>query len=235
MTQARWRSYLRIVAIGLVAIAVAGCSKSYRYKLTVAVNTPDGVKHASSVVEVLVENVVFPERGTFSNLRGEALYLDLGSGARPLVALLTNQIRGYYGWTRYAGPNLEFVCELYNMAPPTNIMDAVATIARQRGPRKIDSGRLPDLVTFADVNNPGSVIQVNPDNLQATLGPGVSWNEITLEVTDEPITTGIKSRLPWLSAYRGKRLDGRTDHGKNTLANTLTIADFAQPRDIEKD
>lgn len=233
MTRATWQSYLRIVAIGLVAIALAGCSKSYRYKLTVGVNTPDGVKRASSVVEVVVQNVVFPERGTFSSLRGEALYVDLGSGARPLIVLLTNQFRGYYGWTRYAGPNLEFVCELYNVAPPPNIMDAMATIARQRGPRKIDSGRLPDLVTFADVNSPGSVIQVNPDNLQATLGPGVSWNDITFEVTDEPITTGIKPRLPWLSAYRGRRLDGRTDHGKNTLPNTLTTSDFAQPGDTE--
>jgi hypothetical protein len=31
------------------------------------------------------------------------------------------------------------------------------------------------------------------------LGPNITWNEIALESTDEPITTGIDKKLPWLS------------------------------------
>ena len=64
------------------------------------------------------------------------------------------------------------------------------------------------------------------NNLQATLGPGVSWNEITLESTDEPITTGIKAKLPWIPAYRHRMLDGNSLSYGKTLANTLGAFDF---------
>ena len=116
------------VALASVATRTGARARAYKERAGSRIgyftsfDGPDGVKRASSVVEVSFQNVVLPERGTFSNLRGEALYVDLGSGARPLVALLTNQIRGYYGWTRDAGPNLEFMCELYDVAPPTNII-----------------------------------------------------------------------------------------------------------------
>ena len=78
---------------------MTGCGKSesYRYKLTLAVNTPAGVKRGSSVVEVSFYEVSVPARGTMHKLHGEALYLDLGSGARPLIALLTSRLHPKYG------------------------------------------------------------------------------------------------------------------------------------------
>ena len=47
---------VRLAAAALMALAVSACgrSESYRYKLTLAVNTPSGVKRASSVAEVLL-------------------------------------------------------------------------------------------------------------------------------------------------------------------------------------
>jgi hypothetical protein len=86
-------SFLRLAAIILIGVCLTGCGKSesYRYKLTLAINTPQGVKRASSVVEVLFWDVSIPARGTMHKLRGEALYLDLGPGARPLIALLTRR------------------------------------------------------------------------------------------------------------------------------------------------
>ena len=103
----------------------------------------------------------------------------------------------------------------------------VARLARLRGPRRSTPADLPDLVTFADVNEPKSVIEVNPNDLRATLGQNVTWNEIALEMTDEPITTGLKAKLPWLSAYFEKnlRLDGSAKH---ELANKLSSFDFDQ-------
>src|SRR6202035_6124819 len=82
------RSCLRLATVAALAVALAGCGRteSYRYKLTLAVNTPDGVKRGSSVGEVVFWNVSIPDRGTMHKLRGEALYLNLGAGARPLVA-----------------------------------------------------------------------------------------------------------------------------------------------------
>jgi hypothetical protein len=234
------RSLLRLVAIAAISLCLAGCGKteSYRYKLTLAVNTPAGVKRGSSVVEVVFWDVSIPARGTMHKLRGEALYLDLGSSARPLIALLTSQLHPKYGpeqrWTRDAGPGARQMSRLYGQAPSEDFMDDVPRIARMLGPHRIAPTELPDLVTFADVNDPKSVIEVNPNDLQATLGPNVTWNEITLESTDEPITTGIVRKLPWLPAYFEKNLDG-SDHGaKRELANILSWFDFDQSGDLKR-
>jgi hypothetical protein len=233
------RSSLRFAAVVMIALTLAGCGRteSYRYKLTLAVNTPDGVKRGSSVVEVMFYEVSFPERGTMHKLRGEALYLDLGPGARPLVALLTRQLpKGSSGrhWTRDAGPETRWISRTYDQTPSQDFIEDVPRIARKRGPRQITPADLPDLVTFADVNDPKSVIEVDPKDLQATLGPNITWNEITLESTDEAITKGIKTKLPWIPAYYDRMLDGDRYHGKTTTANTLSTADFDESGDLEK-
>jgi hypothetical protein len=231
-------SFIRLAAIVAMGLCLAGCGRteSYRYKLTLAVDTPEGVKRGSSVVEVLFYDVSFPERGTMHKLRGEALYLDLGPGVRPLIALLTCKLHTIEGndqpWTLDAGPGTRTLSRIYNLSPSPDYMDDVPRIARMRGPRQITPSDLPDLVTFANINDPGSVIEVDPNNLRATLGPNIAWYEITLESTDEPVTTGIEMKLPWLPAYHGKMLDGDTLHyygAKKTLANTFSTADFKWP------
>jgi hypothetical protein len=224
----------RVAAVVLITLGLAGCGKTetYRYKLTLAVNTPEGVKRASSVVEIMFWDVTVPANGTMHKLCGEALYLDLGPSAKPLLALLTSQLHPKYWnnerWSRDAGPNLDFFLRLYGQAPSDNVLAGVSLLARLRGPRSTTPNDLPDLVTFADINDPKTVIEVDPKDLQATLGPNITWNEIMLESTDEPVTTGIKTKLPWIPAYSDKMLDGAHYKDKTTPANTLSTADFDQ-------
>jgi hypothetical protein len=234
--------FTRLAALVAIGLCLAGCGRteSYRYKLTLAVNTPNGVKRGSTVDEVLFYEVSIPARGTMHKLRGEALYLDLGPGERPLIALLTNYIREKHGvangWTRDAGPGTATLSRLYGPAPRQDFMDDVACIAQLRGPRKITPADLPDLVTFADVNDPKSVIEVDPESIQTALGPNVSWNEITIESTDEPVTTGIEMKLPWIPSYFEKnlRLDGSNLGQASALANTLSWSDFDQGGDLKR-
>jgi hypothetical protein len=232
----------RLVAVLSMTVALASCGDgaSYRYKLTLAVNTPEGVKRGSSVVEEAFWNVSIPERGTPHKLRGEALYLDLGPGARPLIALLTSQLHRKrekdQSWTRDAGPDHNLIARIYGETLQNDLLDYVRRVARMRGPRQITAADLPDLVTLADTNDPSSVIEVDPNNLQATLGSNVTWNEITLESTDEPITKGLRAKLPWIEPYfqQNLRLDG-LNHGFNKgLANTLNWADFDLSGDLKR-
>jgi hypothetical protein len=231
------RSLLGLVTAAAVLVGLVGCGRteSYRYKLTLAVNTPEGIKRGSSVVEVTFRGVSIPARGTMHDLRGEALYLDLGPGARPLIVLLTRRLQPYLReerpWTPDGGPGIERMSRLYGVPLSANGMDTVAAIARARGPRPITRAELPDLVTFENVTDPKSVLSVNPNDLSAALGSAVSWNEITLESTDEPITTGLDKKLPWLPAHYRGMLDGERYSAGKTLANTLSAADFQQPGD----
>jgi hypothetical protein len=234
--------FLRVLAAFAMTFAVAGCGSdaSYRYKLTLAVNTPGGVKRGSSVVEVAFWNVSIPAKGTAFKLRGEALYLDLGPGERPLIALLTKQLHQQddknIQWTRNAGAGVRQMFRLYNIHPSADYMDDIPGLARMRGLRQIAPGNLPDLVTFADVKDPSSVIEVDPGNLQQTLGSGVSWNEIALEITREPITSGIRKKLPWIEPYFQKnlRLNGTTLGRPTGLANILGWDDFDMSGDLAR-
>jgi hypothetical protein len=163
---------LRLIAVAAMGLCLAGCGRteSYRYKLTLAVNTPGGVKRGSSVVEVLFYDVSIPARGTMHKLRGEALYLDLGPGKRPLIALWTSQLRPKYGneirWSGDAGPGMSLLTLLNGQTMSSDYMDDVPRISRMRGPHGITPADLPDLVTFADINDPKSVIEVDPSNLR---------------------------------------------------------------------
>ena len=238
------RSFLRVSTVFVVALALGACSRSesYRYKLTLAVNTPAGVKRAASVAELRVWDFYFPERGYGHQLRGEALYLDLGPGARPLIALLTSHRPSPCVtcpeniWTLDGGPSKRLMSSQYGIAPSTDFNDYMARVARLRGPHSITPNDLPDLVTFADVNDPKTVIEIDPNHLPATLGPGVSWNEITVESTYEPTTSGIRTKLPWLPAYfqRNLKLDGSHMYYKNELANQLSWYEFDQSGDLKQ-
>ena len=59
----------------------------------------------------------------------------------------------------------------------------------------------PMLVTFGDLADPTSVAEVDPDDLAATFGEGVKLKRITVELTDDPVTTGIEERLGWLPKF----------------------------------
>lgn len=198
----------RLVAILCAALALVGCGydASYRYKLTLSLDTPDGVKTASTVVEIGYWKVSFPAHGWPNEVTGQALYLDLGPSRRPLVALLSRIVRVDEAATRHFAP--------WAQDDPTGVFaDAclggsegrdpveLARLINERCRRSlpITTADLPDLVTFADVNRPQSLLLVDPNNLEATLGPNVSWQSMTMEATDEPLTQGIEKHLPWVN------------------------------------
>jgi hypothetical protein len=78
-------------------------------------------------------------------------------------------------------------------------MDDVPRIGRMPGPRKIAPNDLPDLVTFADVNDPKSVIEVDRNDLRASLGPNITWKRRDHGQRDE-----IKGRSSCRSAPSSK-------------------------------
>lgn len=201
-------------------------------------NTPEGVKQASNVVEIRFYGASVPARGVVHDLNGEALYLDLGAGRRPLIVSIVNQLHGFSRWSRDGGPNETLLAPLYGIRlSEGDLLEHVSSISKMRGSHKINPEDLPDLFTFADVNVPSSVMEVDRHNLAATLGAEISWNAVTLEITDEPITKEINSKLPWLRDYfeRNLRLDGATHGSKNELANILSWSEFEQTRDLTRD
>jgi hypothetical protein len=213
---------------GLPMLSLAGCGSAakhtYRYKLTLAVETPDGVKSSFNVVERSEYKVKYPHSGVRGSTTGEALYLDLGANRKPLIGLLTRRVgssvepyfpneKTYFGvhyeWAGDRNPGLE-------------------ALARSRGAKTLAMADLPELVTFPDPANPKTVMAVDPKDLQATLGPGITWRRMTIEITDDPVTTGIEQKLPWLTKVYSTMLDGRRpgQGHDQILAAKLNSGDF---------
>jgi hypothetical protein len=226
------KTLVPILAIAL-CLMLASCGKThiYRYKLTLSLETPEGIKTAFNVVEVGHWEVIVPDGAARTGVKGEALYLDLGAGRQPLVALLSGDSNKFFGQRPHGH---------WDFGSPTNALgrlfgvnrqgvewlDFVGRVAKQRGEREMDLLDLPNLVTFADPTDPNTIAAVDPRNLEATLGPGVRWHRMTLAITNEPITTGLDLRLPWLRTIGTNHLDGQYASSKKTLANSLQAIQF---------
>lgn len=84
------------------------------------------------------------------------------------------------------------------------------------------------LVTFGDLADPTSVRLVDANNLAANFGEGVSLKRITVQMTDDPVTTGIEGRLQWLPKMYSTMLDGQRLNNSQALANNLNQGAFSQ-------
>jgi hypothetical protein len=174
----------------------------HKYRLTVEVETPEGIKSASSVLAVHPDRGY--SRGGHTSTKGDAVFVDLGGG-RNLVALLahvdkklelddTNYV-ALRAYTEAGGKRVSF-----------NEMN------RLTGRVPVTGALIPVLVTFADPANPATARTVAPDDAEAALGKGYRLRGITAEVVPngfwpldfggalgEPVTRGLLARLPWLN------------------------------------
>lgn len=212
------RGVLGLFAGGVVTL-LGACGllggNRYRFRMTVEVETPHGLKTGSSVYEVVAfKTSELITGGTSSNatLKGEALAVDL-PGGKTLFALL-----------RMAnGTSSDDHIGIMSMRAMDPVM---INTEKDRTARRISSGDgikspaevapvdYPLLVTFADNNDPTSVERIDPANLASSFGAGVRLRRITVEVVDEDVTMGIRNRLNWIFDKNRKRFSSdQRPHG----------------------
>lgn len=201
-----------------------------RYRMTLTVEDEGRPIEGSTVVEVsLGRSVGMPYA---MGKRGEALVLDLGPRGLLFAVLRgANSDEGYW----------EMLPERI-IAPALGVKPNVSRDDDDRlgvfkrllaGPRgekvEVPVDKLPMLVRFRDINDPKTVERIDPKNLAASLGPGVSLNRATVEITDDPVTDRIRQSLPWLSGtFPEKRLVPATGEPVARIppAHLLAVADF---------
>lgn len=219
------------IALLIVAAALTQCASTYsiRQKLTIALEVDGEIRTASSVVQHESYKDFLTGR-TPSKIEGEALYLDLGEGRKPLIALLSKIRQGNEGYERWTtlgallrGHRLSLERNEYGMSRGWARLRKLVGVPISIGPKD-----LPSLVTFRDLSDPMSVELVDPDDLEDTLGSNVRWHSMSVEVTEDPISAGLVERLPWLHGMHSN-LDGlRITHvgSRASLANTISSYEF---------
>jgi hypothetical protein len=210
---------------GSIAVLLGGCglffrSGSYRFRMTVDVETPEGVRTGSSVYEVTAHKspaLTSEEHEGGGGLRGEAVVVDLPGG--PLFVTLKMPV---------AGEDLGEAAT-FALAPDTkrgNVDAYVAAVGELGGMSGSARAELPRedwplMVRFRDTTDPTSVVEVDPEV--------VGVHRITIKTTDDDMSIGIDKRLGWLHKHIGSlvRQPRNILIKEMTAAALLTVRDFS--------
>ena len=234
--QVWWRLRVKIAKIRLGLILAGGAlalfftfralfggeTVAWHQRLTVTVQTPAGEVSGAAVTAITKVDTdgawVLPEaRGVRSKIRGEAVVVEIAPG-KYLFALLG----GASHWTYPAfglGQGLSY----------EDSMDKLMGIPHDT-PSPLPVEDYPLLVTFADITDPATVTRVDPANLAASFGPGVSLTSVTLAVTEDPVTEGrVEGVLGWLVSSKGRiKKTDKIYADELTVEETLYRGDFVK-------
>ena len=174
------RRNLLILLSAVGATQLTGCRlqelhDAYRYKITVEVETPQGLRTGSAVREVVYakQPIRLPHStAVVTTQLGPLVAVNLPNG-QVLQALLSAD--GYDTLQAAFGD------------------DRPATLDTARSDRRIvelhpkpnsipEQSGYPMLLTFVDPDDPASLQRVDPANLAASFGPGVRLRRITVQI-----------------------------------------------------
>ena len=203
---------LGVLIIGTVAtLAMNNAKNSYslHYKVTVAIETPEGVKTGSTVREIsnAVPILRFPGGGNPGGVRGEAVVVDLGERGKVFALIDDKEDHRFYnafpppeGAGGASPPAIQYYATLKTGA--TGILD----------PKKFPGP--PRILAFKDINDANTITSViswhrkngqeddgyyylGNDRFEELFGKGFAFKEITYEITDKPVSWGkVEKYLP---------------------------------------
>lgn len=216
----------------LAALLLSACDlfapltdESYRFRMTVEVDTPEGLRTGSSVYEVTAGNrtALLPEMADrHKGLRGEAVAVDLPCG-RTLFALLKtdNAFRTDLDHISMAALDPAYNNDWVESADRISSGDGIVS------PAVLEPEDYPMLVIFRRVGDPASVRLVNPSDLSGVFGEGFSLRRITVARTEDETVPTIARRLSKLGIEEGHGLDrSRGVTPSPSLAQQLGYSDF---------
>lgn len=196
----KWLGPVALLAALFIGDQIRINRPGHKYRLTISVETPDGVKSAAGVMSVHPDRG-YSRRGQTAT-RGDAVFVDLGGG-RNLVALLAHID------TTLDLDGINYVALRAYKAAGRN--PSFNEMSRMTGAAPVTGALIPVLVAFADPGDPATMRAVAPDDLEATFGKGFRLQAVSAEVVPnglwpldfggplgEPVTRGIETKLPWL-------------------------------------
>ena len=163
----------------------------WSYKLTLVVETPEGLKTGSAVRWVyfsVMPKLLPEEHGIDAGVKGEAVAVDLGQRG-----VLFSLMKGEAGYDNIV--NREFPYE-------GGVRRRILYYTFLKEKKELAFDKIPMMVRFRDINDPKSVEKVDPNDLEKSFGKGVKLVSATLEMTDEDMTKGVVDK--WLPSFDEK-------------------------------
>jgi hypothetical protein len=193
---------LRMIAFASATLILAGCNspdRVVRYRFTVEVEDNGALRTGEAVQEkgCAFNDGIFKGLGNALNcsVKGEAVVIDLGDKGALFVLLTRDNTN-----RESIEPFLALVKARSDLVDRDLTSESMGRLTKARGASEFPLDCLPLLARFRNPSDPKTVERVDPGNLAASFGDGVSLKRATIEVTRDPLTTGIEKRLPWLVA-----------------------------------
>ncbi len=205
-----WVKFALAIAVLFAACYIFYPWGSWNYKVTVNVETPEGIKSGSAVrkVSFVTQPISLPDVGNpAQDQKGEAVVVDLGERGLLFAPMNTDDYHAVFAaFPHKKGGTTRSGIRYYRSLAPTEPVEMPLRV-------------MPLLVKFKDIDNPKTVeavmvmgreekpdvprdeqdIVVKIDRFEKLFGKGVKLQSITIEMTDEPVTWGIEKYLPWLN------------------------------------
>ena len=218
--------------MGLLAVAatlvLASCHgvtharfEPVRYRLMATVETPEGLRSGSSVIEVTwaMSRTSPPLGGSGYTVKGEAAAVDLPGGQTLFVLLRSAEDVDWAAWVikriptagmieqakPAPGDRAEQIASEKRYLDLVRVDRGVHAVWRPELPHNLPGLSVPYFVRFRDIADPKSVEQIDPADLAKSFGPGVSLKSLTVQVTDAPVTKGIEKTMGWLETVGRQR------------------------------
>lgn len=205
----------RNVLISAGACALAGACAApvtVRYRLTLTVDTPEGPKSGSGVIEVsaIYNDGLFrglgAGRGSSTGCRGEAIAIDLGERGW-LFVMLTPDIARHDDVSRRQSLNAAaLLLAAFRSQIPSQEWryDKIyRLLAQQQAKGDVPVMELPLLVRFRDGADPLSAERVDPANLAEAFGTGYGLRNARIELTNDAVTWSLAKRFAWVPGIKG--------------------------------
>jgi hypothetical protein len=193
-----------VIGAFVLAYKIAYPSTVYKYRMTVEVEVNGEIRSGSSVIQV--ERHVNPKWSlspgmTINRVYGDAVFVDLGLGRNVIAALHVRagkptwaSAENWPNWRTQPRGGTAFPIPLRRTA--------------------LADDQMPMFVTFTDINNPKTLLRVNPDRFESIFGNGIKLKAVYVETTLDPITRSITQHLPWFkSLSSGATLGGGSREG----------------------
>ena len=194
---------------------------AWNQKITLVVDTPDGIKTGSAITRVeWKQNHFFKDGGNWwRKVYGEATYVDLGGG-RYLFATI--------------GESSTSTMAIRTLQPGYprrwSFEDFYEEFTSLKKPLVIPEDKYPLLVTFGNINEPESVMQITSNTIRDIIGENISIKTIIVEETIESETyDNLPKSMNWIKKFYNKRLDGQRFgnlNSENKFANSISSGAF---------
>ncbi len=247
---------MRLSGILIMSLLLSSCAQwfphTYRFRMIVEVNTPQGVKTGASVYEISATNftqILSDQSARGRWVKGEAVSVELPNGQILFALLKTGAHLGDMATLSMATLYPKYSTETYDFVEVADKIEDRDDDVLKRAvvqPKRIKESyrngekireyisNYPMLVTFDDIKDSASVKQVDPDDLASSFGTGYAIKRIIIELTDDPVTTGIEKKLRWWASNKGSMVEITKDRNMSNMLPAELLGKHDFKRGIEE-